>query len=51
MIMSSGLYLHVRLMGGGGHMVIKVDRTLDTRSEGLGFDSQGWSCVEELGKL
>ena len=28
-----------------------VDRALDSRSEGLGFDSQCWSCVEVLGKL
>ena len=29
----------------------QVDRTLDSRSEGLGFDSQCWSCVEVSGKL
>ena len=28
-----------------------VDRVLDPRSEGLGFDSQCWACVEVLGKL
>ena len=28
-----------------------VDRALDSRSEGLGFDSQCWLCVEVLGKL
>ena len=28
-----------------------VDRALDSRSEGLGFDSQCWPCVEVLGKL
>ena len=28
-----------------------VDRALDSRSEGLGFGSQCWSCVEVLGKL
>ena len=28
-----------------------VDRTLDPRSEGLGFDIQCWPCVEVLGKL
>ena len=27
-----------------------VDRVLDSRSEGLGFDSQCWPCVEVLGK-
>ena len=31
--------------------VAQVDRTLDSRSEGLGFDSQCWSCVEVVGKL
>ena len=29
----------------------KVDGALDSRSEGLGFDSQCWPCVEESGKL
>ena len=29
----------------------QVDRELDSRSEGLGFDSQCWPCVEVLGKL
>ena len=29
----------------------QVDGALDSRSEGLGFDSQCWSCVEVLGKL
>ena len=29
----------------------KVDRMLDSRSEGLGSDSQCWPCVEVLGKL
>ena len=28
-----------------------VDRALDSRSDGLGFDSQCWSCVDVLGKL
>ena len=28
-----------------------VDRTLDSRSEGLGFDSQCWPSVEVSGKL
>ena len=28
-----------------------VDRALGSRSEGLGFDSQCWPCVEALGKL
>ena len=28
-----------------------VDRALDSRSEGLGFDSQCWPCVEVSGKL
>ena len=28
-----------------------VDRILDLRPEGLGFDSQCWSCVKVLGKL
>ena len=28
-----------------------VDRALDSRSEGLGFDSHCWSCVEVSGKL
>ena len=28
-----------------------VDRALDLRSEGLGFDSQCWTCVEVSGKL
>ena len=28
-----------------------VDRALDSISEGLGFDSQCWPCVEVLGKL
>ena len=28
-----------------------VDMALDTRSEGLGFDSQCWPCVEVPGKL
>ena len=28
-----------------------VDRALDSKSEGLGFDSQCWPCVEVLGKL
>ena len=28
-----------------------VDRALDSRSEGLGFESQCWSCVEVSGKL
>ena len=28
-----------------------VDRVLDSRSKGLGFDSQCWPCVEVLGKL
>ena len=29
----------------------RVDRALDSRSEGLGFDSQCWPCVEVSGKL
>ena len=29
----------------------QVDRVLESRSEGLGFDSKCWSCVEVLGKL
>ena len=29
----------------------EVDRALDSRSEGLGFNSQHWSCVEVLGKF
>ena len=29
----------------------QVDRELDSRLEGLGFDSQCWSCVEVLGKV
>ena len=28
-----------------------VDKALDSRSEGLGFDSQCWPCVAVLGKL
>ena len=28
-----------------------VDKALDLRSEGLGFDSQCWPCVEVSGKL
>ena len=28
-----------------------VDRALDSRSEGLGFNSQCWPCVEVLDKL
>ena len=28
-----------------------VDRALDSRSEGLGIDSQCWPCVEVSGKL
>ena len=28
-----------------------VGKVLDSRSEGLGFDSQCWSCVEASGKL
>ena len=28
-----------------------VDRVLDSRSEGLGFNSHCWLCVEVLGKL
>ena len=28
-----------------------MDRALDSRSEGLGFDFQCWPCVEVLGKL
>ena len=28
-----------------------VDRALDSRSEGLGFDSQYWPCVEVLDRL
>ena len=28
-----------------------VDRALDSRSEGLGFDSHCWPCVEVSGKL
>ena len=34
-------------MGACGH----VDRMLYSRSEGLGFDSQCWPCVEVSGKL
>ena len=34
-------------VGAGG----QVPRALDSRSEGLGFDSQCWSCVEVSGKL
>ena len=29
----------------------QVDRASNSRSEGLGFHSQCWSCVEVLGKL
>ena len=29
----------------------QVDRALDSRSEGLGFDPQFWPCVEVSGKL
>ena len=29
----------------------QVDRALDSRSEGLGFDPQCWLCVEVSGKL
>ena len=29
----------------------QVDGALDSRSEGLGFDSQCWSCVEVSCKL
>ena len=29
----------------------QVDRALSSRSEGLGFDSQCWPCVEVLGKF
>ena len=29
----------------------QVDRALDSRSEGLGFDSQCWPCVEVSGKI
>ena len=29
----------------------QVDRVLDSRSEGLGFDSQCWPYVEVSGKL
>ena len=29
----------------------QVDRALDSRTEGLGFDSHCWSCVEVLGTL
>ena len=29
----------------------QVDRVLDLRSEGLGFNSQCWPCVEVPGKL
>ena len=28
-----------------------VDKTLDSRSKGLGFDSHYWPCVELVGKL
>ena len=34
-------------MGANG----KVDRALDSKSKGLGFDSYCWSCVEVSGKL
>ena len=34
-------------MGASG----QVDRSLDSRSEGLGFDSQCWPCVKVSGKL
>ena len=29
----------------------QVDRALDSRSKGLGFDSQCWQCVDVSGKL
>ena len=29
----------------------QVDRVMHSRSEGLGFDSQCWPCVEVSGKL
>ena len=29
----------------------RVDRALDSRSKGLGFDSHCWLCVEVIGKL
>ena len=32
-------------------MHLAVDMALDSRSEGLGFDSQCWSCVQVSGKL
>ena len=35
---------------GSMHICGLVDRALDSRSEGLGFDSQCWPCVEVLGK-
>ena len=37
----------VILVGASG----PVDTALDSRSEGLGFDSQCWPCVEVSGKL
>ena len=30
---------------------VAMDRALDSKSEGLGFDSQSLPCVEVLGKL
>ena len=31
--------------------LVQVDRALDSRSGGLGFDFQCWPCVEVLGLL
>ena len=49
-------YLHhanIRIYG--LHYIVgacgQVDRALDSRSQGLGFDSQCWPCVEVSGKL
>ena len=35
----------------GAYACGQMDRALNLRSEGLGFDSHRWSCVEVLGKL
>ena len=44
---SNYLYFNKKLSEACG----KVDRALDSRSEGLGFDSHYWPCVEVVGKL
>ena len=30
---------------------VAIDKALDSRPEGLGFNSQPWSCIEASGKL